>query len=60
VNFRLFWERDAKGILPKKTEVVIPGALSLVLSLDEQKKNKLSLQEERWHTGEKARRSKRK
>jgi hypothetical protein len=39
-NFRLFWERDAKGILPKKAEVVIPVTLSLVLSLDEQRKNK--------------------
>jgi hypothetical protein len=58
-NFRLFRERDARGILPKKTEVVIPGAFSLVLSLDEQRKNKLSLQEERWPTGKRARRSKR-
>jgi hypothetical protein len=39
-NFRLFRERDARGILSKKTKVVIPGALSLVLSLDEQRKNK--------------------
>jgi len=28
-NFSLFWERDAKGILPKKAEVVISGALFL-------------------------------
>jgi len=25
-NFSLFWERDAKGILPKKAEVIISGA----------------------------------
>jgi len=24
-NFRLFWERDALGILPKKSEVVFSG-----------------------------------
>jgi hypothetical protein len=24
-NFSLFWEREAKGILPKKTEVFISG-----------------------------------
>ena len=28
-NFSLFWERDAKGILPKKAEVIISGALFL-------------------------------
>jgi hypothetical protein len=28
-NFRLFWERDAKGLLPKKAEVIISGALFL-------------------------------
>jgi hypothetical protein len=29
-NFSLFWERDTIGILPKKAEVIISGALSLV------------------------------
>jgi hypothetical protein len=24
-NFSLFWARDAKGILPKKAEVIISG-----------------------------------
>ena len=28
-NFSLFWECDAKGILPKKAEVIISGALFL-------------------------------
>jgi hypothetical protein len=28
-NFNLFWERDAGGILPKKVEVFISGALFL-------------------------------
>ena len=28
-NFSLFWERDAKGLLPKKAEVIISGALFL-------------------------------
>ena len=28
-NFNLFWERDALGILPKKVEVIISGALFL-------------------------------
>jgi len=28
-NFSLFWEREAKGILPKKAEVIISGALFL-------------------------------
>jgi hypothetical protein len=28
-NFSLFWERDAYGILPKKAEVIISGALFL-------------------------------
>jgi hypothetical protein len=28
-NFSLFWERDALGILPKKAEVIISGALFL-------------------------------
>jgi hypothetical protein len=28
-NFSLFWERDANGILPKKVEVIISGALFL-------------------------------
>jgi hypothetical protein len=28
-NFSLFWERDACGILPKKAEVIISGALFL-------------------------------
>jgi len=26
-NFSLFWERDAKGILPKKAEVVFSSLL---------------------------------
>jgi hypothetical protein len=29
VNFSLFWARDAEGILPKKAEVIISGALFL-------------------------------
>jgi hypothetical protein len=28
-NFSLFWARDAKGIMPKKAEVIISGALFL-------------------------------
>jgi hypothetical protein len=28
-NFSLFWEHEAKGILPKKAEVIISGALFL-------------------------------
>jgi hypothetical protein len=28
-NFSLFWEREVQGILPKKAEVIISGALFL-------------------------------
>jgi hypothetical protein len=38
-NFSLFWAREAKGILPKKAEVIISGLLFFgSFLLEEQKK----------------------
>jgi hypothetical protein len=38
-NFSLFWAREAKGIMPKKAEVIISGLLFFgYFFLEEQKK----------------------